>query len=503
MKYRLFFVWLWLCGIGSLGYVAYAQFLINPYLVTTGGDPPYSLTGATFASASSVYLDRSSIEGAGTSDNFAMSFWYKATSDDAWIKRIMWSNADKFVISHNTSVGAIDVRVEDSGGTEIISITSSVTLGVADGWVHVMIIGDSTATGDCSIWFDGTEDTSASITVNGSGNIDWAGITDLRIGRETAANYMNSELSELWLDDDRTGIAVTDFRTAGGDPVDLGTNGENPNSSAPMLYLSNVGSADSWANDSSGNDNDFTVNNGPLGTPNPLPPGGFTPFTAGFNGTSQYLTADENNPALLGASSGNDVTISVWLNPTGGDGNLQHVIWGSNDRTTIQKDTTNRFRVIWKSPGGSDRIDYTSTTTKTATDGWFHLLVVLGDTTGETKMYFDGTLDTPLTETVTSGELNKGTGEFFRVGGASSGLNKWVGSMTELYIQEALVDDVTKFESGGVPISLGPTGNLPDGSSALLYLSLEGEGDTWGEDSSGNANDFTVSGSPLGTPTAP
>lgn len=232
----------------------------------------------------------------------------------------------------------------------------------------------------------------------------------------------------------------------------------------------------------------------------PVAGGGFTPYTAGLTGSEYGLRSGSINTL----SDGKQFTASVWIDLTGGDGTAMGIYRSANDSILLQRRADNKLQAYGKTPGAVVILDIQSSVTKTAANGWFHWLVVVDtSSSANTKMYFDGVEDTGMTEvTLTDNTINISTTDNY-VGSKSGGGSKLIGSLCEFWFDDALNDDPTDFISGGKPKDLGATGNLPTGVKPDgWYLSLNGSGSSWFTDSSGNGNNFTVTGTPT-SPAAP
>jgi hypothetical protein len=234
----------------------------------------------------------------------------------------------------------------------------------------------------------------------------------------------------------------------------------------------------------------------------PIAAASYTAYTAGFDGSNDYLTEDSGVP-LAGASDGKLITFSVWLDFTGGDATQQTIMWMESDRWLVEKTTGNAIHVVGRTTGGTVALDATTSVTKTASDGWFHLFLTVNmQNSSERHIYFDGTEDSSVTWTTYSNSNLDITRNINRVGAAGSGLLKINASMAELWFDDTYNDTPTAFRESSKPKDLGADGSTPTGTSPVLYLSRTGSGNSWADDTSSNDNNFTVTGT-LGSPTAP
>lgn len=163
-----------------------------------------------------------------------------------------------------TSANSLVFDTWTPGGSSLATMTTSGTVTVASGRVHIYVCVNQTNTALCKFYVNGTN-------VRTDSSIGNAAACDLvpstpkysfaRNGGDTST--ADVRISEFWFDDiylDSPSLFAT-----GNTPIDIGTNGETPTGSAPAFYFSRNGSGNSWATDSSGNGNNLTVT-GTLGT---------------------------------------------------------------------------------------------------------------------------------------------------------------------------------------------------------------------------------------------
>lgn len=253
-----------------LPWLARAQFVIDPYRFAF----TFTTNTAVF-DGTNDFIRRQSLPLTNIADGqtFTMVFWMKADVD-ATLYRILYlsigSTTSKLRV-FRTVGNQIEMVGSNAAGTTVLEATTTSTVTAAMGWVHVYIAIDLSSTSNRHIYFDGVEDASVTwTTYNTSGIIDLdASNPSTTIGADGSDNgKLAGALAEFWFDDTYFNDP-TKFIVAGG-PISLGANGNLPTGSAPVLYLSQNGSGDSWATDSSGNGNAFTVT-GALGTTTPPP----------------------------------------------------------------------------------------------------------------------------------------------------------------------------------------------------------------------------------------
>lgn len=236
--------------------------------------------------------------------------------------------------------------------------------------------------------------------------------------------------------------------------------------------------------------------------------GGFTANTAVFDGTD-YAT---NYITPAGIADGLTVTISVWVKMSGGDGALQAITDWSESSTQpffgLYRNAANQVEIYGYSSGATLKL-YGKTSfviTTTTNSGWNHLMwaIDLNDS-AKRHIYTNGVEDTGATYGSYSATANInfsiGTDPRYAIGATFTGAIPLSGSLAELWVDDVYLNDVTKFYSGGHPISLGSDGSTPTGSTPGFYFSRNGSGNSWVVDSA-NGNNFSVSGT-LGTDTPP
>jgi len=154
------------------------------------------------------------------------------------------------------------ITAANTGGTTILDIRSSAL--EEDNLYHVMFSFDLSNTGRRHLYVDGGDDLNVTTYTNSTIDYtlaDWS-IGALPNGTEGTVND-SLLLGQFWFEDG-VYIDLSDeanrnlFRTSEGRPVDLGSNGENPTGSSPLVYLPRT-SGDWEINDGTGGG--FNINN--------------------------------------------------------------------------------------------------------------------------------------------------------------------------------------------------------------------------------------------------
>ena len=243
-----------------------AQVLINPYRF---GIPSLTANTAVFDGTGDLLKKTTAITGIADGQAFTMSFWMKADVDGT-LYRIFYittsTTPSRFRV-FRTVGNTIEMVGNNVATTTVLEATTAATVTAAMGWTHVYIAIDLSNTSNRHIYINGTEDASVTwTTYNTAGVIDFdATLPQSTIGSDGAEDgKLAGALAELWFDDSYFNDP-TKFRNAANHPISLGATGNTPTGAAPVLYLSLNGAGNSWATDSSGNANTFTVT-GTLGT---------------------------------------------------------------------------------------------------------------------------------------------------------------------------------------------------------------------------------------------
>jgi hypothetical protein len=222
----------------------------------------------------------------------------------------------------------------------------------------------------------------------------------------------------------------------------------------------------------------------------------FVPYAASSVGAIITTTTTP-----VGLSDSKRITFSCWVSFQGGDGVSQSFYSynnGSNTRFSLSRNTSNLISMTARSgTDGSSILAATSTTTILAGTGWHHIYVCLDMASlGACKIYIDA-VSAGFNQTLfTDANMDlTGSGTWTILHGSSDYY------ISEFWLNDTYLDDVSKFNVGGRPVNLGPTGAVPIGSQPVYYFSTAGSGNTWATNA-GTAGSLTLTGT-LGSPTPP
>lgn len=200
-----------------------------------------------------------------------LSTWVKFTASDGVSKKLFSIDSDnvpglRFGVTRNAA-NTVTIEGRNAVPAVILDATSSFSLTIASCWVHIYIAIDLANSANRHIYFNGVEDTGMTWTTYSNDTLDL--ITASATSTEIGANRNNLEvltgnLAEFWFNDVYFNDP-TKFRCSANHPIGLGATGDLPTGTAPAVYLSLRGAANTWSVDVSGNGNTFTITGGPLG----------------------------------------------------------------------------------------------------------------------------------------------------------------------------------------------------------------------------------------------
>jgi hypothetical protein len=217
-----------------------------------------------FNSGSSDYLSRTPA-GAGNQTTMTISFWAKRSTLSSATDVISQGTGSACHIAFDGS-NQIEMNLRNSvdGASNVFLITSQLFRDVS-AWYHIVLALDTTQatnTNRAKLYVNGTQVTAFSTTTYPSqnGNLFFNEASAINIGRSVSTgSHYNGYLSEFYFID---GQAL--------DPTDFGETDEDTNIWKPIPYTGSFGTngfylefqdSSALGDDTSGNGNDFTVNN--------------------------------------------------------------------------------------------------------------------------------------------------------------------------------------------------------------------------------------------------
>jgi hypothetical protein len=167
-----------------------------------------------------------------------ISFWVKwGAASDAQFNPILYGDSNNRIYKSSDD----KLYVDFVNGSAAVSLQGVSTWTSASGWTHVIMAWDSSDINKSKTYVNGSSDANAGTQANV--NILYTGVTDWGVmalaGGALPVSCCISELyfaAGQWLDLTNS-TNVQKFRTSGGKPVNLGTDGSTPTGSAPTLYM--------------------------------------------------------------------------------------------------------------------------------------------------------------------------------------------------------------------------------------------------------------------------
>lgn len=255
-------------ALALLAFTALAQTIVQgPKMPLNSG---FSSSTSASPGGAACLEHTNALTGIADSKTFTFSVWLRLsqTNTGPYIFDISsGAGSHRFSINLTTS-NTVSLFGSSPTPSQVLLAKSSLTMSTGL-WHHVYMAIDLASTNNRHIYVDGTGDSSvtwttyinAAMDLNPTGAAVW-----IYKGWNCTTAYVGS-MAELWFDDIYLD-SPSSFRN-GTHPADIGANGEIPSGSPPALYLSRAGSGNSWATDSSGNGNNFTIVAGSLSSDTP------------------------------------------------------------------------------------------------------------------------------------------------------------------------------------------------------------------------------------------
>lgn len=262
-------------------WVAHGQTIIGfPRMPLNSANPCVTCTQftnantAAWAGGVNMNYTNKAIVGISDSKTFTCSFWIYMTAFPTGpiLFQIINNLSVRFQVQIHPS-NALQVDAKNSAGSGILQGISDTGPYTLNAWYHTLIVVDLSNTNNRHIYINGVDRATAAINwptyVNDT--IDLVPATPIRaLGNDYTSQTTGlvGSLAEFWLSDQYID-QLCYFRCtvpSGAHPATLTATGQTFGNNNPALYLSRVGNADSWVNDSSGNGNHFSSAIGSLGT---------------------------------------------------------------------------------------------------------------------------------------------------------------------------------------------------------------------------------------------
>jgi concanavalin A-like lectin/glucanase superfamily protein len=240
----------------------------------------------------------------------------------------------------------------------------------------------------------------------------------------------------------------------------------------------------------------------------------FTVDSAQFDGTNDCA---KRGGGLTGAADGKQLTFSCWFRLDGGDGAELSILAGARSvgsATTdfeVFRDTGNTLSIGGNAPGGgATQLFLSSTGTYVAGASWHHLLMSMDMANAAGSfIYVDDANNTPGSGIFFNGNLDFTLADWI-IGAIGDSSLKFNGCLAELWFNTSWMDisnsaNRRKFRSAaGKPVYLGANGQLPLGTTPLIYQHLlRGASADSFATNRGTGGGFTVTGALTTGSTAP
>ncbi len=223
----------------------------------------YSANATTFAGDGQCTME-SDAELTGISDGKAgtFSFWVKFTSGSDGTYQRITDNGRISVLRRSDDT--LDFLCQDPSSNDIVGLRSNVSITADGNWHHVIISFDKAVETRKHLYIDGTSRMDAQVFLSddvdgNTASVDWTR-GDWAIGSDInspATNPLKACLSEYWFSTTYLDVSsspnLQKFRSAGGSPVNLGSDGSTPTGTQPIIYLKSVYSAFTTNSGSGGN----------------------------------------------------------------------------------------------------------------------------------------------------------------------------------------------------------------------------------------------------------
>ncbi len=230
--------------------------LIGTQLIGFGGGVRgYRTQGVVFDGVND-YLNRNGIfTGAANNKLWTCGFWFRNLPQDGVTRSLIGSSGIGPVQIEQRN-GNFTMRAERVASGAAYLASSSFT--VDSDWHHFVFSIDLSSTSKRYYYADAVDVGATHTTYNTATDIAWAsddsptlsGNTwigrDLNNGATEVNSRFSGEIADLWMSNVYIDLSIPANLQAfirDGKPVNLGSNGSNPNGTAPLLYLSAAGAA--------------------------------------------------------------------------------------------------------------------------------------------------------------------------------------------------------------------------------------------------------------------
>ena len=448
-----------------------------------GGDDVILPVGVDF---DGDYLSRSSdLVGNANGKTFTISAWFylTTTSYNTGLYESFDSGSLRSYIYVN-KIGQLVAKMwGESTAGYVLNVSSSSGLFAANTWNHILFSVDLSNTSNRSVYIN---DASASVNFNTytNQNMDFT-FNTFRIN-DFNSNRGESRLAGVYLDYTYRDLSVEANRRLFIDADGLYK--KPPTSgiiSVPMDDPDDVGRND-------GTGGDFTLN-GTVARSG-RGPNQYNAVASTFDGTADYLS----KTAITGASNGQKFTLSLSLSSNEQDGKFFEI----KDRLYIGVFSGGtgdfKIRVLAVPSAGFPTIIRLETTRSLSFNSTYCIQVSVDSAIPTAKLIINGVDDTNEIGTATSDSFVFASTDVAVGAQGGTGASKVDGEIGNVYFNNSYIDLATNNPfydaSTNKPKYLGESGELPTGSSPLIYLPLRADD---AGNNLGTGGDFTVNSGPF------
>jgi len=447
-----------------------------------GNTPAGDLAAAIDFDGTNDYLSRSSdMTGNTDSKTFTFSCWIYKKSDLSY-SIFNNRNATGFQV-FAASQTKITTLGRNADGTFVLNMQNSASVMSLNTWTHVLIAIDLSNSANRSIYINDVDKTSLfSFSSYVNDTIDFTQSDHFVATLIGTAVKFDGRLSNVFLDYTYRDLSVTNnrrlFITEDGKPAD-GQAGLNPIMYMPLDDPEDIGY-------NAGTGGDFTVNGVMARSgrgPNQYNAAASSMFTSGQNVTLATVgltttgyTISANVKTTLGVT-----VIPFWVNGSGTNYQSQMQVTG----------TTGVLRLNVYDYATSTTVMRITADTPLVADRFYNIQMVVDPaSTANTKFYVDGVqvATTVLIFVSRTNHILTSTAQVFGTSGTFSDVYFTDGKI-DLSADNPFYDTETN-----KPKYLGESGELPTGSSPLIYLPLRGND---AGKNLGTGGDFTVNSGPF------
>lgn len=252
MALRLITLLLFLAANNGLAQIAFRALAGQNRLPPAAG-AGYTAYATTFAGDGQCWMERDAgLTDAVDAKTGTISFWIKYNGDDGVANQIFQGGSGRPSFNRQAA-NTIRFSIFDAAGTtEIIRINSTIPVTNDGNWHHIISSWDIGTTNKGYMYIDGTDRTSRATWLFETNFIDYTRV-DWSVGGaigETGTSDVNGCLSEFWFSTNYVDITqateLQKFRSAGGIPVSLGSDGSTPTGNQPIIYFR--ATYESWTN---------------------------------------------------------------------------------------------------------------------------------------------------------------------------------------------------------------------------------------------------------------